>query len=122
MDYLTSMNRKKHQRYVNKVVRKMNKDLAEDPLWRGRFICRQKEASFHIYDDMSGATLYVLLEMVDKKTGLTKKFWTDSFYLCGPFGRSKMFWEMNEFIVEDCDVWHKEDPRQNIIDYREVEI
>lgn len=117
-----SMNRKKHQRAVNRIVRKMNKDLAEDSLWRGRFICRQKEAHFRIYEDMSSATLYVLLEMIDKKTGMTKQYWTNSFYLSGFFGRSKMFLAMNDFIVNTCDVWHKERPFEDNTDYREIKI
>lgn len=117
-----SMNRKKHQRAVNRIVRKLNKSIENDDLWRGRFFCRQKEAYFHIYDDMSGANLYVLLEMVDKKTGLTRKFMTDSFYLSGPFGCSKLFLEMNDFIVEDCYVWYKEEPHQDKIDYRKIKI
>ena len=117
-----SMNRKKHQRAVNRIVRGLNKSIENDDLWRGRFVCRQKEACFAIYEDYSGATLIVRLRFYDKKTGITADYFTDSEVLTGLFGANRLFWEMNDFIVNTCDVWRKEDPRQDKTDYRKIKI
>ena len=59
--WLTSMNKKKHQRAINRAVRGFNKQLEQDNLWLGRFIVRQYEDSpqWCRYEDGSGAELYV---------------------------------------------------------------
>lgn len=117
-----SMNRKKHQRAVNRIVRGLNKSIENDNLWRGRFICRQKEAYFITYEDRSGATLALRLQFYDKKTGITADYFTHSNALTGFFGEVRLFLEMNDFIIDTCDVWGKEDPRQDKTDYREIKI
>ena len=117
-----SMNRKKHQRLVNKMVRSLNKAIEKDDLWRGRFICRQKEAYFLKYEDKSGAILSVFLEFYDKKTGITKEFHTTSASLSFSFGKSELFWKMNSFITETVRVWHNENPYEDKTDYREIKI
>lgn len=112
----TSKKRKKHQRALNKLVRDLNKSMAEDSLWRGRFFIRQGRSSIINYEDGSGATLGVELIFCDKKTGLfwrrceTSNVWC---HLCGYH-----IWEdMNKFITEICDVWRTEDPRLDIYDW-----
>lgn len=122
MGYMYSMNRKKHQRMINREVRYLNKSIENDNLWRGRFVCRQKEAFFYIYEDKSGATLSVCLEFIDKKTGQREEFYINSGYLSSSFGSSRLFWAMNSFIVETCDAWRKEDPRLDKTDYRKIKI
>ena len=119
---MCSMNRKKHQRAVNRIVRGLNKSIENDELWRGRFICRQKEAYFVTYEDRSGSTLTVRLQFYDKKTGITANYFTHSDALTDFFGVGRLFWEMNDFIVNTCDAWGKEDPRQDKTDYREIKI
>ena len=118
-----SMNRKKHQRAVNRIVRELNKSIENDNLWRGRFICRQKEAYFVTYADRSGATLMVRLQFYDKKTGLTRDDYFDfSATLTSVFGQSHLYLAMNDFIVNTCDVWRKERPFEDNTDYREIKI
>ena len=118
-----SMNRKKHQRAVNRIVRELNKSIENDNLWRGRFICRQKEAYFVTYADRSGATLMVRLQFDDKKTGLTRDDYFDfSVTLTSVFGQSHLYLAMNDFIVNTCDVWRKERPFEDNTDYREIKI
>ena len=43
--WLTSMDKKKHQRAINRAVRSFNKQLEQDNLWLGRFMVRQYENS-----------------------------------------------------------------------------
>ena len=70
--WITSLNKKKHQRAMNALVRDMNKNIATDDLWRGRFYVRQIYApQWYIYNDRSGAELFVHLKFYDKKTGRT---------------------------------------------------
>lgn len=69
--WLTSMNKKKHQRAINKLVRAVNKSLENDELWCGRFVIRQYEYSprWRKYEDGSGAELWVKLKFIDRATG-----------------------------------------------------
>lgn len=116
-DWLTSQNRKVYQRAMNRLMRKINKSIKNDDLWLGRFYVKQIGSSWYLYKDGSGAELYVRLRFVDRKTGFvydtpweTVNHWR--------FG-AHLAWEMNNFIVKECDVWRKEDPlRDERIDYR----
>ena len=53
--------RKAYQRKLNQKIRAMNKNIANDMLWMGRFEFRQKEASFEEFSDGSGGILIVIL-------------------------------------------------------------
>lgn len=116
--WITSQNRKKHQRAANKVVQSMNKNLCNDDLWKGRFYARMKRTDWQLYEDHSGGELYCLIELIDKKSGLRKAISTTANELkVFPWN---FFREMNNFIVEDVDVW-KENPKPDTTeDFRNV--
>ena len=99
--------RKQYQRKFNKVVRKVNSGLANDSLWKGRFVFRQTDASFEEFEDHSGGILYVRIRGYDKSTGFYKDFLLDY----APYLPDYHLWKIaNDFIVEDTGVW-SEDPR-----------
>lgn len=103
--WLTSKDKKHHQRALNKLIRQVNKSLEQDELWRGRFMVRQVESPQWIcYEDGSGAGLYVTLEFVDRCTG---RYWRlyESVNHWRFWGGSYLWRAMNDFIVERCDVW-----------------
>lgn len=113
---MASHNRKNHQRWLNKCCREMNRNIYEDDLWLGRFVVEQKSSWMEWFEDGSGGMLHTHLQFRDKKTGQTKDWWGSCLSL-----EWKMWWEMNKFITEDCDVWRKEpDIRENRIDFRNV--
>ena len=111
-----SLKRKKHQRKVTRAIRTMNKDIEQDKLWKGRFFARTLKTSFRIYPDKSGAVIYVLLQFCDKKTGITRVEWFDEWGIM----RRKMFWSMNDFIVNYCDVWKNDNPKEDKTDYTKI--
>lgn len=113
-----SLKRKKHQRKITRAIRNMNKDIEKDELWKGRFFARILKTSFKIYEDKSGAVIYALVEFYDKKTGITRAEWFDEWEIVKSF---KLFRSMNDFIVDYCDVWRKENPREDKTDYTKVE-
>ena len=82
---------------MNRAVRNMNKIIEKDNLWRGRFYIRQIQSEFKIYEDGSGAELYVRLRFFDRVTGITydSPWGTANHWRTG----SLLFWEMNGFIV-----------------------
>lgn len=123
MDYIYSRYRKRHQRAINKVVRKINTQIENDPLWRGRFVVRQIDSSFGTFEDGSGSILHVMLRFYDKKTGITDDVISDS-YATSMWGSAKLFWAMNDFIVNTCDVWNSknEHPKYDLTDYRAIKI
>ena len=106
-NWLTSQNRKVHQRAMNRAMRAINKNIEQDDLWNGRFIVRQREADWLPYDDNSGWELYVTLKFIDRCTGhyfvrkCSVNHWTH-------WGGSALWRAMNDFIVERCDVWNEE--------------
>lgn len=96
---------RKLQRKVNAVVRKQNKALEDDNLWRGRFVVRQKQAVIQEYSDKSGWYGHFVMTVYDKKTGLYKdEIFNDWDFLHTGW---KFFWFVNDFIVKDVKVWEE---------------
>lgn len=107
MRWLTSMNKKRHQREINRLVRETNESIEKDDLWYGRFCIKQVESpQWHIYEDKSGAEYFVHLKFIDKCTG---HYWIQAEtvnHWRGSFGNGWRIWDkMNWFIVEHCNVW-----------------
>ena len=103
--WLTSMNKKRHQREINRLVRETNKSIEKDDLWHGRFCIKQVESpQWYIYEDKSGAEYFVHLEFIDKCTG---RYWIQAETV--NHWRASNGWriweKMNWFIVEYLDVW-----------------
>ena len=105
MGYRYSANRKRHQRQVNKVFRTLNKIIEKDELWQGRFVARQRASYFVQHEDKSGYYLVVVYDFLDKKTGQTSKLYNETDWSLTFFDGTKIFMQMNDFIVLDCDVW-----------------
>jgi hypothetical protein len=96
-----SSHRKRHQRAVNKVFRSLNENIEKDSLWQGRFKIVQESSHFHNYDP-SGWKLVVAYHFVDTQTGYESHRFIDfSNQLC-MWGGTKIFWQMNDFIIKDC--------------------
>lgn len=109
MGWLRSLNRKKYQRRINQYVRAMNKNIENDDLWRGRFYVRQVGfPEFHIYDDRSGADLFIHLRCYDRLTGEYTDGWADVNEWCH-FGGSKLWHFVNDAIVDKMNVWRKDE-------------
>ena len=112
-NWLTSMNKKKHQRAINRVVRSFNKQLELDDLWLGRFVVRQYEDSpqWRRYEDGSGAELYVKLKFIDRATGRyyvgkhTVNEWLN-------FNGARIWRIMNWLITEHWNVWQEDCARE----------
>ena len=107
MRWLTSMNKKRHQREINRLIREANKSIEKDDLWHGRFCIKQVESpQWHVYEDKSGAEYFVHLKFIDKCTG---RYWVQAEtvnHWRGSFGNGWRIWDkMNWFIVEHCSVW-----------------
>lgn len=107
MRWLTSMNKKRHQREINRLVRQVNKSIEKDDLWHGRFCVKQVESpQWHVYEDKSGAEYFVHLKFIDKCTG---RYWVQAEtvnHWRGSFGNGWRIWDrMNWFIVNHLDVW-----------------
>lgn len=115
---LTTLNRKKHQRWLNKQFRAVNKSIEQDDLWRGRFYIEQISNQFTIYEDHSGAYLWVKYACVDKKTGLAQLNWNNSYTLSSHSWN--LFWFINNFIVDQIQVWENEKPDEDKTDYTKV--
>lgn len=123
--WMTSFNRKKHQRRMNQYVRAINKNIENDDLWRGRFYVRQVDSPyFYVYEDKSGASLeHIHLVITDRKTGKTVDGWDSMNGWCH-FNGSRLWRFVNDAIVEIFDVWHENpDPIElkqqgKIVDYR----
>lgn len=108
MYWITSSNRKRHQRALNTAIQKINTSITNDELWQGRFYVRQSNYSQWIgYEDKSGYELYVILEFIDRTTG---QVWEQGGNVNHFLFGSRLFWLMNEFITEHTKVWET-DPR-----------
>ena len=109
MMWLTSKNKKRHQRAMNQLIRRVNKSLEQDDLWGGRFVVHQiKTPQWSIYEDKSGAEYFVHLEVIDRCTG---RSWVGADTVNGwrtAFGNGWRLYEfINWFIVDYCNVWEE---------------
>lgn len=116
--WLTSQNRKVHQRAMNQAMRAINKNIERDDLWNGRFIVRQHRAEWIPYEDNSGRELYVSLKFIDRCTG-RHFIINDSVNHWLFWGGSALWRAMNDFIVKQCDVWNEELARTNLQAWRD---
>lgn len=112
---MKSHNRRVHQRWLNRFIRNINKNIENDPLWLGRFKVEQKATRMEWFEDKSGGLMYCHLQFRDKKTGKIKDWYTDCLDI-----RWNMLLKMNDFIVNDCAVWENEHPYKEVRDYRNV--
>ena len=120
MEWMTTQNRKKQQRRMNKVIRKMNENVRNDPMWKGRFYMRQIQAKWLDHDYEPGyRSLYTRFVLIDRKTGKREETgWASVNEWC--FLGAHQIWRlMNDFIL-NSGVW-EEEPRityENTPDYR----
>lgn len=95
---------KKNKRMMNKVMRALNDNILNDNLWHGRFVSRMKAFHYQWYEDGSGVSCRYVYEFKDLKTGQTKLYYFDGLDARPPF-HWHVFWAMNSFITEVCNVW-----------------
>ncbi len=118
--WLSSFNRKKHQRRMNQFVRAVNKNIYDDDLWRGRFVVRQVGSPyFHTYEDNSGASLeHIHLVITDRLNGRTFDGWDSVNGWCHWNGTRLWHW-VNDAIVKEFKVW---DEKPNPYDTRGMKL
>lgn len=117
MHWMTSQKRKVYKRAVNKVFRCINDSIKNDSLWRGRFIAIQDGVWF-TPGDTECPDYLVRYHFRDLKTNQESHcFWKSANEICF-FNGSKLFWEMNDFIVKECNAWGVDDPRLDTKIYR----
>lgn len=124
MDWICNFNKKKQQRHMNKLIRHMNKNIEQDSLWKGRFCARQVGSpQWTVYDDKSGAELFVHILFIDKKT---KKVMlkADTVASWSHLNAYHLWENMNYFITEWCDTWRSEErpSEKNAIDFTNTEV
>lgn len=107
--YKNSSSKKVHQRGLNKCFREMNQNVANDNLWRGRFVVKQYATFFNKWEDNSGYYLVVEYYFVDKKTNrISQMFYDHASYI---ENSGRIWWQLNDFIVNTCyeDTWADRD-------------
>lgn len=117
MTWLTSNNRKRHQRAMNKLMRNLNENIEQDELWRGRFVVRQLASHFVPYEDGSGSELWVCLQFLDRLTGTSYEA-LETVNHWRMWNGGHLFWDMNRFITEG-PVWES-DPKPYSPEYKEM--
>lgn len=117
--------RKRTQRKFNKIVKKINNSIAEDELWRGRFVMIQNSSSWLSFEDKSGGYLEIDYSFIDKKTGRRKRAMYHTY--SGEAERlisSFLFYAMNDFIIKDCNwsTWGDSKMKEDKTDYTKLPI
>ena len=102
-------NHKKHKlkSKINKAIRAINKNIAEDNLWQGRFVVLNRAMWITEYEDHSGVDAVVRVAAFDKKTGKYEELMMDKYDILGVWGNGGFrLWNfINDFIVDRVKVW-----------------
>jgi hypothetical protein len=114
---------KQNQRKINKKIRTLNKNIAQDPLWKGRFVMHQVDRHVEVFEDKSGTYTSVVVILIDKKTETVIAKYIDFGCGDGAYFGYRLFCAMNSFIVEDLDVWsNRKDIEEDTTDYNKIKI
>ena len=114
--------RVKHHKALVKEVRRFNKSIENDNLWKGRFYLRLLFEHFEKFDDGSGGIIYAILRYYDKKTGFYKDYTLDYMKYPTNLFNSQIWMKGNDFITKDANIWGNENPYEDNTDYRKVRI
>ena len=120
---MRSKMRKRYQRALNRDIKALNKNIAKDNLWKGRFYFFQKVADWKEFSDGSGGLLKVYIRGYDKATG----YYRDYYLTYSPILKSNQYhiWMIgNDFITEGVKVWN-ENPKPDVEtakDWTEVKV
>lgn len=112
----SKLRRKNHRAVVN-AFQTMNKSIANDPLWIGRFRVYLLRDEFMEYDDGSGGVLYYYAAICDLKTGECELFYREHITEWSTFYH--LFMAVNDFITSIPNVI--EDAKDDTINYTKVE-
>jgi hypothetical protein len=122
-------NHKKHKlkSKINKAIRVINKNIAEDNLWKGRFVVLNRAMWMHEYEDKSGVYAVIRIAAFDKKTGKYEELMMDEYDVLGYWGNGsfKLWNFINDFIVDKVKVWSENpSPRDKdfVVDYTKVPV
>lgn len=105
-------------RKVTREIRNLNEDIKNDPMWKGRFYADSISVNYERYEDKSGVICYYDIALVDKQTGKAALYRTNTASL--NFFAGKLWWAMNDFIVERIKVWDEKPTRETTKDYTKV--
>ena len=95
---LASLNRKKRQRKLNRLVNNVNRLIKRDKQFKGRYYIKQEPGSQFIYlPDKSGAMFWTGLRFIDRETGFNKVYYSDYWEFLGGI---HIYEKMNDFIIK----------------------
>ena len=116
--------RRIYHRYLNKIIKDMNENIANDDLWKGRFVFHIIATEFERFSDGSGGLLHAIIRGYDKAEG----YYKDYIIEYAPWLRYSHFdiWKIgNCFITEDSGTYRNGNPfkdKENIPDYTKVKV
>ena len=113
IEYDYGGNLKKRQRRVNRAIRKVNKSIANDDWWLGRFEIKQIDRCWYPFEDGSGAELTVIVEIVDKENNVREVWRIDANAI-----ERNLWYAVNGFIVTNPKVKLERKPGEK--DYRNI--
>lgn len=114
--------RKEYQRQFTKLLRQANRVIREDDLWLGRVEVRQISARWEEFSDGSGGILHIVLRCIDKKTRQYKDYTLEYAPWMNTINWKISMDILNTFFVEDLDVWHTGNPREEVQDWTKIPI
>lgn len=117
--------RRSYQRKLNKVVKDMNENIANDYLWKGRFVFHIMATEFERFPDGSGGLLHAIIRGYDKAEGYYKDYIIE--YAPWLLYSDVEVWRIgNDFITKDSSgTYRNGNPfkdKDNIPDYTKVKV
>lgn len=98
---MKTRDRKKIHRKIVKILKDVNKNIANDDLWHGRFRAYEVYEQFYEYEDGSGAEMFFAFVLCDLKTGKCRLYYEDMITEWST--RLDIFLQINNFICKMVD-------------------
>jgi hypothetical protein len=115
---------KAFDKFINKTLKKINKNIEKNPCYLGRLLLRVCSKNQITYENKNLYDVEYIFEFVDKET---KKRYFYSFkakYNCEKSLQeieNQLVSELNRIVVEKTQLWGN-NPKKQAVDYRKVKI
>lgn len=116
---------KAFDKFIQKTLKKINKNIIKNPCYLGRFLLRICSKNQIILDEKNNFDVEYFFEFIDKETNKRYFYIFRAKYNCEKSLQElekQLLNELNRIVVEKTQLWGKNYKTSDPIDYRKIKI